>query len=212
MSQLDPANNDAVENRATTVTEEATRTEQSSNSSGYFFIEGTFYVSGPVDYVTPILNWLQMGTKREQTQRSKHLGIDTTDPCIRPMGDIRLYDLPTRLGVRYVHVHNGDVECAIFVTDRRLMPKEIARQLQFPIIYDLWTPSYSIPDCEVCQNRAAVIATATNSAVSRGHRALCELCSRQLGLQISSRDKIERYAVWRSQSDISAGASKNTTW
>jgi snRNA-activating protein complex (SNAPc), subunit 3 len=209
-TQLDTADNDAVENRITEVTGEAT--EPSSTSSGYFFIENTFYVSGSVDYVTPILNWLQKGTKREQTQRLKHLGIDTTDPCIRPMKDIRLYDLPTRLGVRYVHVHHGDVECAIFVTDRRLMPKTIARQFQFPIIYDIWTPSYNIPDCEVCQNRAAVIATATNCAVTRGHRALCEQCSRQLHLQISSRDKIERYTVWRSQSDISAGASKDTAW
>jgi hypothetical protein len=201
---------DIVESNTVASTEEAA--ERTLGSSGYFFIEDTFYVSGSVDYTTPILNWLESGTERQQAQRLKHLGISTIHPFIRSMADIRLYDLPTRLGVRYVHVHHGDVECAVFVTDRRLMPKAIAGQIQFPIIHDIWTPSYSIPDCELCQNRIAVIATSTTCADTGGHRALCDQCGRQLRLQSTARDKIERYAVWRSQTDVSAGASNDTTW
>jgi snRNA-activating protein complex (SNAPc), subunit 3 len=184
----------------------------SISSSGYFFIENTFYITGTVDYTTPIMKWLQSGTAREQKRRMEHLGIGPNLPNILSMADVRLYDLPTRLGVRYVHVHHGDVECAIFATDRRLMSQRRVDQLQFPIIHDIWTPSYSIPECEICQNRVAVIATSTTCAVTNGHRALCEACCRQLRLQITSRDKIERYTVWRSQPDLSAGASNDTAW
>jgi hypothetical protein len=181
-------------------------------SSGYFFIENTFYIAGSVDYTTPILQWIQSGTKHEQKRRMEHLGIGPTLPNIRPMNDMLLYNLPTRLGIRYVHVHQGDVECAIFVTDRRLMLQQNANAIQFPIIHDIWTPSYSIPDCDACQNRVAVIATSTECTITHGHKALCEVCSRQLQLQVKARNHIERYTVWRGQADLSAGASNETTW
>jgi hypothetical protein len=182
-------------------------------SSGYFFIENTFYTTGTVDYTTPILQWLQTGTAREQKRRMEHLGIGPTIPTIQSMSNMKLQHLPTRLGVRYVHVHHGDVECAIFVTDRRLMLLEQVQQIpQFPIIHDVWTTSYSIPECEICQNRVAVIATSTECHVTNGHMAICEACCRQLRLPHTSRKHIERYTIWRGQSDISAGASKDVAW
>jgi snRNA-activating protein complex (SNAPc), subunit 3 len=110
-------------------------------------------------------------------------------------------------------VHNGDVECAIFVTDRRILLRDRVEQIhQFPIIHDLWTPSYNIPECDVCQNRVAVIATSTECSITHGHVALCEPCSRQLRLQSTSRKHIERYSIWRGQADLSMGASKETSW
>ena len=141
-----------------------------------------------------------------------HLGIGPALPNVVPMDTVRLYDLPTRLGIRYVHVHNGDVECAIFVTDRRVMKENMVKEIQLPLIHDIWTPSYSTPDCEICQNRVAVIATSTTCTDTDGHRAICETCCRQLRLQSTSRDKIERYTVWRGQVDLSAGASNDTAW
>ncbi len=182
-------------------------------SSGYFFIENTFYTTGSVDYTAPIIRWLQTGTAREQKRRMEHLGIGPTVPTIKSMADTKLYDLPTRIGVRYVHVHHGDVECAIFVTDRRLMLQEHVRQIhQFPILHDLWTSSYSIPECDICQTRVAVIATSTNCDVTNGHAALCEACARQLRLPQTSRPHLQRYTIWRGQSDLSTGASNEVTW
>jgi snRNA-activating protein complex (SNAPc), subunit 3 len=186
---------------------------QDAVSSGYFFIEGIFYVTGSVDYTSPILEWLASGNEREQKRRLSYLGISTQSlPSVRPMADIRLDEIACRLGVRYVHVHHGDVECAMFVTDRRFVSKETASKIQFPIIHDIWTPSYTIPECEVCQNRPAAVATSTTCQVTGGHRALCEACCRQLKLPITARDKIKRYSLWRGQADLSAGASGNTTW
>lgn len=41
-----------------------------SDKSGYFFIEGTFYTTGQVDYVTPIRNWLASGPVHKRTHRA----------------------------------------------------------------------------------------------------------------------------------------------
>ena len=182
-------------------------------SSGYFFIENTFYTTGSVDYTTPIIRWLQSGTTREQKRRMEYLGIGPTVPTIKSMADTKLYDLPTRIGLRYVHVHHGDVECAIFFSDRRLMLQEHVKQIhQFPIIHDIWTSSYSIPECDICQTRAAVIATSTECDVTNGHAALCEACTRQLRLPQTSQPHLQRYTIWRGQSELSAGASNEVTW
>ena len=192
---------------------DATNDVNDRSSSGYFFIENTFYTTGPVDYTTPILQWLQTGTIREQQRRMEHLGIGPTLPTVQSMTDMTLANLPTRIGVRYVHVHHGDVECAIFVTDRRWMLREDVQQIhQFPILHDIWSSSYSIPECEICQNRVAVIATSTECHVTNGHVALCEVCCRQLRLPHTSRNHIERYTIWRGQSDLSAGASNEVAW
>lgn len=181
-------------------------------SSGYFFIEDTFYTTGPVDYTSPVLEWLKSGNEREQKRRLLHLGITGGFTSVKNMADTRLDEISCRLGIRYVHVHNGDVECAVFVTDRRLVSKAATRKEQFPIIHDIWTPSYTIPECEVCLNRAAAVATSTSCQVTGGHRALCEACCRQLKLPVNSRDKIKRFTVWRGQADLSAGASGDTLW
>jgi snRNA-activating protein complex (SNAPc), subunit 3 len=77
--------------------------DDANMSSGYFMIENTFYRTGAVDYTIPILRWLQSGTVREQKRRLEYLGMGPNLPIVQFMKDVRLYDLPTRLGVRYVH-------------------------------------------------------------------------------------------------------------
>lgn len=187
-------------------------TPQMLLSSGYFFIEDTFYVTGPVDYTSPVLEWLQSGNERERKRRLSYLGMPDGLPSVKSMADTPLDEVACRLGVRYVHVHHGDIECAVFATDRRVISKTAAIKSQFPIIHDIWTPSYTVPECEACQIRPAVIATSTTCKATGGHRALCEACCRQLKLPVTAHDKIKRYYVWRGQVDLSAGASGDTLW
>jgi hypothetical protein len=193
--------------------EETTKKEWEA-SSGYFFIEGVFYVTGTTDYTTPIVEWIKMGSERERQHRLAHLGLrvehlvgNDRSPVIQNMADVRLEEIQCRLGFRYVHVHNGDVECAVFVTDRRFFPGDGA-EVQFPILHDVWTPTYTVPDCEACQVRSAAIVTSTFCQRSGGHRALCEACCNALG--ISDHRHVQRYSVWQGQADISAGASAET--
>jgi hypothetical protein len=197
-------------------TSEETTQKELKSSSGYFFIEGVFYVTGTTDHTTPIVEWIKMGSERERQNRFAHLGLRDEHfvgknrlPIIQNMADIRLEDMPCRLGFRYVHVHNGDVECAVFVTDRRFFPGD-ETEVQFPILHDVWTPTNTIPDCEACQVRSAAVVTSTSCQISGGHRALCESCCRALG--ISDHRHIQRFSVWQGQADLSAGASAETTF
>lgn len=193
----------------TGATEKASTSCSSCESSGFFFIEGIFYTAGSVDYVKPIHEWMKTGKKEGQTRRLRvHLGLTNyeTLPPIRSMKNTRLEDISCRLALRYVHVMHGDVECSVFATDRRLLTKKGAADLQFPIIHDIWSPSHPLPECEACQSRPGCIATASTCEITGGHRLLCEDCCRQLQLPIKACDQIKRYSEWRSQADISAGA------
>lgn len=203
-------------------------------SSGFFFIEDTFYTTGPVDYIAPILEWLLSdGTDRDRKRRLLRLGIEPTNPKsfslrVKDMSLVGLDEISCRLGIRYVHVHNGDVECAVFVTDRRLLPtKAVAAaaellpaaknnaaepNAQFPILHDVWSPSYAIPECDVCQTKTVSVATSTNCEITLGHRALCATCCRRLNLPVKAQFHILPYSVWRGQADVSAGASGETSW
>ena len=204
-----------LKSSSTTSTTTDSNQQQTMETSGFFFIEGTFYTAGAVDYTTPILQWMKTGNEREQKSRLRtHLGLTVFDslPPVRSMADTRLEDISCRLGMRYVHVMHGDVECAVFATDRRLMAKTAARDLHFPILHDVWTPSYNLPECDACQARPGSIATATDCAVTGGHRILCQDCCRKLQLPSQARDQIQRFAVWRGQADLSAGATLDTTF
>jgi snRNA-activating protein complex (SNAPc), subunit 3 len=188
-------------------------------SSGFFFIEDTFYKTGPIDYTAPILQWLSSGNSdRERKRRCLHLGLvpnlngSFVVPTVKDMSHIRLDEISCRLGIRYVHVHNGDIECAMFLTDRRLISSAVTSTVQFPILHDLWSPSYTVPECDVCKTRAAAVATSTECVIANGHRALCEACCRQLDLLAKAPDQIMPYNVWRGQADLSAGASGDVSW
>ena len=166
--------------------------------SGFFFLEGIFYTHGPADYVTPIQQWLQSGDAKQRRERAEHLGLHPPslldeDLPVKRMADVRLEDVALRLGVRYVHVHHGDVECSVFLTDRRLAPK---LQFPYPLVRDIWTQPDK--DCDVCGDDApAFIATSTECEITRGHRALCDECARQLQLHVKAPNHIERYTIWR---------------
>ena len=200
----------ATNSTSTTTNSETTINHTDNERSGFFFIEGIFYTAGPVDYTTPILEWMNTGNQQEKNKRLRtHLGLTEFDtlPPVHSMAETRLQDIACRLGFRYVHVMHGDVECAVFCTDRRLVSRTAAASLNFPIIHDIWSPSPTLPECGACQRRPGSIATATTCEITGGHRVLCEDCCRQLQLPHKARDQIKRYSEWKSQADLSMGAS-----
>ena len=128
-------NNDGPEQE-----EEKDRQCKDEDDSGFFFVEGTFYYTGDVDYVTPIQNWLLSGNERQRSDRAMHLGLSSSSsssvisssrsnatgkespfPTVH-MDKVRLESMPVRLGTRYVHIHHGDVECSFFVVDFQCYP------------------------------------------------------------------------------------------
>jgi hypothetical protein len=200
-----------------------TNDNEDDSSSGFFFLEGAFYTTGSVDYTSPVVTWLESGSRKEQDQRAAYLGLfPSSTPEIHSMADTRLDELPLRLGIRYLYCCHGDVECSVLCTDRRLVPASRAKNhntstttttatTRYPIVHDIWMPSYLIPECEACQHCVAVIATSTECTRTGGHVALCEDCSRQLQLEkVVTRDQVQEYAVWKSQADLSTGAGNDS--
>lgn len=188
------------------------RASAETHDSGIFFIEGVFYSTGTTDYVSPIKAWIQnCGTKRKQEKLAERLGLSLSAPdipvfAVHSMEDTRLEDLSLRLGVRYLHIHHGDIECSVIAIDRRLAPVN-STTTRYPIFHDIWTKPYNIPDCDLCKHAPAVIATSASCEITGGHRALCEACSRQLQLQSKVPKQIERYTTWRDQDVLSTAAN-----
>jgi hypothetical protein len=165
-------------------------------SSGYFFIEDTFYTTSDsrADYVTPIRNWLsslipdQPGDEgmlgSEKGQRLARLGLSVEAVRgglkVATMSETRLEDVALRLGVRYVHVHHGSVECSVFCVDRRLVAIDSGPS-RYPLLHDVWTLPYPTPACDGCQHRTPVFVTAPACAMTDGGpRSLCHSCAQQL--------------------------------
>jgi hypothetical protein len=184
--RTDEPNNDET-------TENSAEEREPFLSSGYFFIEDTFYTSdSSVDYITPVRNWLSSLVPEPgddevvdsaKRQRLALLGLSVESVGrweVAPMSETRLEDVALRLGVRYVHVHHGSVECSVFCVDRRLVPVG-AGPSRYPILHDVWTLPYATPACDACQQRTAVFVTAPACALTDGGpRSLCHSCARQL--------------------------------
>jgi hypothetical protein len=176
-------------------------------SSGFFFIEDNFYVTGNVDYVTPILEWLD-SEERPAGARRAYLGISTTNHplTVKSMGETRLGEIPFRLATRYHHTCHGDVECAIFVVDLRLTHKAT---IPYPILHDVWCPSYPVPQCEGCRHYPVMYATSSTCKLTDGGpRALCESCCIHLKLFEREPQSVQLYTTWRNQPDLSLGATR----
>ena len=179
---------------------------ESGDPSGLFFIENDFYTAGPLDYVQPILDWIDGGPPNPT--RRRYLGITSMENLtIKPMKGIRLDQIQFRLATRYCHVHHGDVECALFVTDMRLTSHA---GVVYPLIHDAWTSSYPVPQCEGCRLYPVMFATAASCEVTDGGpRALCESCCSQLRLREKAPNCVELYSTWKDQPDISMGSNRD---
>jgi hypothetical protein len=171
--------------------------------SGMFLIEDTFYTTGTVDYTSNILARLDGMTPGPP--RRGYVGLPLEVPLkIQPMGSVRVEQLRWRLGVRYFHSHHGDVECSVFLTDIRQCRRTSLSS--FPIIHDIWTPSYSLVECDACRRRVGVLTvSASHESTDGGPRVLCQPCYQQLhptsGVEQSS--SVQKYSVWRDQGELS---------
>lgn len=191
----------------------ADSTAATESLSGVFFIEDTFYHVGSTDYVGPLQKWLQGdGSVNLALHRRTYLGISGDECKKRSMNDVRLDQLNWRLGVRYYHCHRGDVECSVFLTDIRQGPRSTLSS--YPILHDVWTPSYSLVECDACRHFVGgLVASASNAVTDGGPRAICRACF--VVLHPSKRQEkdpvtVQNYSVWRNQMDLSVGHDKPT--
>jgi len=183
--------------------------KSSKERSGFFFVEDTFYnAAGKVDYVTPILIWLD-GDKDNQTRknvqlpRRAYLGIHPDNEIhIKSMTNTRLDQIKWRLGTRYVHVHHGDVETAIFLSDIQLGPKQ---PTSYPLIHDDWVPSYHAVYCDACgKNQPGAVATQGGPMTDGAPRVLCSVCFDALFWDQHNTTPA-KFSIWRNQLDLSTG-------
>ena len=181
--------------------DETTNPERSKHeSSGFFFIEDTFYVTGNVDYVTPILNWLdgslpsrgKPGGKKRKARKSKKsrrefLGISRDiELKVVKMEDQVLETIRLRLGVRYCHIYNGDCESAFFFSDVGMrFENENIPMKNYPLIHDIWsrpsvTPIQSTSACQACEHSTPVVLTLEDEMTDGGPSLLCTSCYMKL--------------------------------
>lgn len=180
--------------------------------SGCFFIENQFYATGPTDYTGPIIRWIDGGGPPNPARRN-YLGISPTKSFldVKPMNKATLFHVPFRLGMRYYHATHGDVECSFSVTDTRLVQRAT---IPYPIIHDIWTPSYPLTLCDVCERFVATYVyhhrgTAANSFQDGEPRALCHTCCDQLKLLEKDKSALQLHAAWKSKPELSLGMIRN---
>jgi hypothetical protein len=168
------------------------------SSRGYFFIENTFYTHGDVDYISPILKWLDeevLYTPNNNSQeesrkkrkymkkapptvlrcRKEFLGIQkNVNLKVVPMKNVKLSEIRFKLACRYVHVFNGDCESTLFFSDVCMrMSNENISVSQYPLIHDIFTTTTSmttIQESSICQGceRGSVIVMTLNDEMTDG--------------------------------------------
>lgn len=171
---------------------EDTETATPDSPSGFFFIEGDFYVSGTADYTTTIFEWLNNSGPRSELVRKRYLGLERK-PNVYAMATASLSQLPCRIGVRYSHLRNGAAETTLFVTDLRCQ----VRCSSFPILHDVCTVPL-LPTCDACQGKTATLVSSTSCKATGGHRVLCWGCAKTLRLP---KHELRSYKAWRSEGD-----------
>jgi hypothetical protein len=198
-----------VHNAIVQMTEDDVWTSQKDTTdSGCFFIEDQFYSTGTTDYTGPIIRWIDGGGLPNPTRRG-YLGIATTKPFtnVKPMKEATLNHIPFRLGIRYYHVTHGDVECSFSITDSRLVHPAT---VPYPIIHDIWTPSYPLTLCDACERFAATYVYHHRGSAAKDFqdgepKALCDNCCGQLKLLEKEKSSLQLYAVWKNKSELSVG-------
>eukprot|EP00977_Amphora_coffeiformis_P029536 scaffold41335_cov221-Amphora_coffeaeformis.AAC.4 len=117
------------------------------------------------------------------------------DVQVQSMQDVRLEQIPMRLGMRYMHVHSGTVKSQVFLIDRRYgYPRQPTIARNYPVIHDIWVNGWTMSDCEGCKRRGTAVATSLTCNVTDGHKALCQACADML--QVPTQDRLP-YHVWK---------------
>ena len=144
------------------------------SDSGLFFIENVFYVTGNADYSKEVLEWL----KAADGPRFDALGISMRNLCVRPMCKTLLNTLSIRIGTRYVHFTNGDIQTNMFFTCiRPLTCNELISKEDYPITLDDWYFNSNLSSiCYACQQFAAVCICFDDNFTTGDPTMLCSRC------------------------------------
>jgi DNA-nicking Smr family endonuclease len=196
-----------------------------ARTSGVFFIENVFYTTGPADYCTPIIKWLRAGYETDKdnasdcifTPRDKVLGITPTNKAaegaivepfeVKEMHNVHLKDIPIRLGVRYFHAFNGNLQTSIFFSDVIYHKDSLSRKSHtsnpendtaIPVVQqdrghpsimattlDTWAfPSYTnnvdVSICQGCSHSIAVVVCLDDELTDGSPTSLCAYCYHNL--------------------------------
>ena len=179
--------------------------------SGCFFIENTFYKTGPVDYTKPIIDWID-GSKPNSPNpiRRRYLGVDPSNTIEqnKTMKRTKLSQVPFRPNVRYFHACHGDVETTVMLVDRKLICQKRdnneSERTFYPLIHDVWTaPRVPTVLCDACQIFQAVFKTSTSCKTTDGGRSLCPECCKDLNLLKNEHDSVKIYGQWHDQANLS---------
>ena len=186
------------------------RKDGQENTSGCFFIENKFYETGSVDYVKPIIEWIDGGKASDpKSIRRAFLGIDSSNltKSSKAMKNTKLSQLSFRPNVRYYHACHGDVETTVMLIDRRMIcRKGDGKPISYPLLHDVWMAprAPAVPFCNACRINQAVFKTSTNCKITDGGpRSLCQECCQDLGLLKNERESVKLYREWSDQAFLS---------
>ncbi len=112
-------------------------------SSALLYIDGRFYVDGPIDLSEPIREWLDACSPGRQVEGSEIQRMDET-----PLSSLRI-----ALGEQYLFAHLGDCEHPILFDSCWLATLEDEPDLsRYPRV--VWQARSPAPSCAVCEHPA----------------------------------------------------------
>lgn len=141
------------------------------SDSFFFFIENTFYEFGDVDLVTNIQNFLQKNTNRQSA-------------------DVRIIDVNTKLGSKYVFVHKGNCEHILKFNRLQLVSSEAPKYNQ------LFLGKTRKRKCKICQLYVATKVTFDDVLAPESPCYFCEDCYTSLHYDSSGVLKNEGFKVF----------------
>ena len=164
--------------------------ENPGQRSGIFVIEDKMYTCGKVNYSDPIVEWFMEDRRRIAFS----LGYPTV--TVSPMIETRLEEIPMRLGVRYLHMHSGNVTTQVFLVDRRHgYVRQPALARNYPMIHDMWATGWPAPECDGCGWRGASTVTSPSCEISDGLKILCASCADFLNIPAAERQPHDRWKL-----------------
>lgn len=143
---------------------------QSHNTSGFFFIEGTFYndtrKEENKDYATTIANWMASGA-------STYWSSQPT--AIAAMQDTKFEDLTLQIGKKYLYCHRAKCEHVFIVNSiRALSQQDEQNSSVYPIL--IYQAKYRQRKCTICDRNMAKWITSGDSFSIEDPSYYCSEC------------------------------------
>lgn len=141
-----------------------------TNTSGFFFVEGTFYNDtrkpDNTDYATGIAQWMASG-------ESAYWASQTTS--IEAMQDAKFEDLTLQVGKKYLYCHRAKCEHVIIVNSiRALSPQDEQNKHAYPIL--IYQAKHRQRKCTICDRNVAKWITSGDSFPIEDPAYYCSEC------------------------------------